>query len=33
MSKVNIAYYLQINGGDFERIRPANALHVGEELL
>ena len=33
MSKVKINYYLSINSGDFERIRPANALHVGEQLV
>lgn len=33
MSKVKISYYLQVNDGKFERIRPANTLHSGEELV
>lgn len=32
-SKVAIDYLLQINGSDFERIRPANSIHNGEYLL
>ena len=33
LSKVKIQYYLSINGNDFERVRPANTLHTGEELV
>lgn len=32
-SAVAIDYYIQLNGSAFERIRPANQLHSGEELV